>query len=219
MTQQKKKPPQPLKGEYRTLRVPVDRVEKASAAAPPLIAEDIRVPETMKSQMARLDLTDLDTDDDARRRETAVAETAAQQTLVDYFEGRSVLTEALIDVYLEETRNAQSNDMLILRYHHQGNRPLEQLITACIARDPTNKGLLYDLAHLSRFIGQTLPVIDHYCRALIMESAWPRLRALADDICDHGHLRTPASRSRFQELLRDHPEKWQLVDNTMARHG
>ena len=217
MTQKNKTPPLTLKGEYRTLAVPVDRGEKASEASPAPIVEGIRVPDTMKAQMARLDLTDLDTEDDARRREAAVAETAAQQDLVDFFEGRSAFTEALIDLYLDETRSAQSNDMLILRYHHQGNRRLERLITACLERQPTDKGLLYDLAHLSRFIGQTLPVIDLYCRAIIAESAWPRLRALADDICDHAPLMTPASRSRFHELLRDHPEKWQLLDNTMAR--
>lgn len=217
MTQKKKKAPLKLTGEYRTLTVPVDREEKTPDTSPAPIVEDIRVPDSMKAQMARLDLTDLDTEDDARRRETAVAETAAQQDLVDFFEGRSAFTEALIDLYLDETRSAQSNDMLILRYHHQGNRRLERLLTACLQRRPTDKGLLYDLAHLSRFIGQTMPVIDLYCRAIIAETAWPRLRALAYDICDHAPLMTPASRSRFHELLRDHPEKWQLLDNAMAR--
>ena len=219
MTQKKKTPAKPLKGAYRSLVVPVDTEKPASTAPVSTTEMDVRVPDALAEQMARLDLSDLEPGAEARRRETAVAETPAQQELVDYFEGRRPYADSLVDVYLSETRSVSSNDMLILRYHHQGNRRLERLIIACIERHPTDKGLLYDLAHLCRFIGQSLPVIDSYCRAIIRENDWPRLRALADDICDHAQLMAPTSRSRFQELLQDHPEKWQLVENTMSKHG
>ena len=219
MTHKKKTPPRPLKVDYRSLLVTVDDKKPASPDPDAAIEKDIPFPEALKEQMARLDLADLAPEAEARRREAAVAETPAQQELVDFFDGRTPFTEALIDVYLNETGSAGSNDMLILRYHHQGNRHLERLIIACIERHPTDKGLLYDLAHLCRFIGQSPPAIDRYCIAIIKENAWPSLRALADDICDHEHLMTPASRSRFQEMLKDHPEKWQLVENTMERHS
>jgi hypothetical protein len=210
----KKTQPIPLKGEYRTLVVDVAPAEKPDPAV-----EEIRVPDTIAEKMARLDLAGVSPETDARRLAAAVPESDAQQALVDYFEGRGEVTAALIDVYLAETRSSAPNDLLILRYHHQGNRRLVNLIIACLERAPTDKGLLYDLAHVNGFLGDALPVIDHYCRALAMETAWPALRALADDICDHEQLMTPASRSRFQELLRDHPEKWQMIENTMARHG
>jgi hypothetical protein len=169
--------------------------------------------------MAALDLSEIDPEVEHRVVDSAMPESEDQQTLVDFFESGGECTEALMATYLRETRGAEPNDALFLRYHRQGNLNLERLIIACIERSPSDKGLLYDLAHLSRFEGDAAAAVDGYSRALIMETLWPAVRALADDICDHAALMTPTSRAQFQDRLRDHPDKWQLLVNTMERHG
>ncbi len=220
MTSKKKKfAPKPPKEEYRTLVVGVDA--PAQAAEPETIPnkKDIRVPEKLKAQMAALDLSDIGPDIEHLKMDAAMPESEGQQALVDFFEVGGACTETLMATYLRETRGAEPNDSLFLRYHRQGNQNLERLIIACIERSPSDKGLLYDLAHLSRFGGDTLTAVDGYAKALIMETLWSALRALADDICDHASLMTPASRALFQDRLRDHPDKWHLLKNTMERHG
>lgn len=217
MTKKKETGAPPLEGEYRTLMVNLDSAPAPQEAAP--VREDVRMPDALKEKMARLDLSDIDPETEARRREAAVPETDDQQALVDFFETGGACTESLMAAYLRETRSAAPNDPLWLRYHHQANRHLERLIIACIAHAPTDKGLLYDLAHLSRFHGDPGPAVEHYARALLAETDWPRLRALAEDICDHEALMAPASRARFHTLLAAAPDKWQLVLNTMIRYG
>lgn len=218
-TKNKKTASNPIKGQYRTLVVGVDTPAQTPEPVKTPILEDVRVPETLKAQMAALDLSALDPDVEDHQVASAVPESEGQQALVDYFEVGGECTETLMATYLRETRGAEPNDALFLRYHRQGNLHLERLIIACIERNPSDKGLLYDLAHLSRFGGDAAAAVDGYSRALITETQWPALRALADDICDHGSLMTQTSRAQFQDRLRDHPEKWQLLENTMERHG
>jgi hypothetical protein len=204
-----KKKTKPLKGEYRTLSVPVDRdAESGQPAA---------VPDEISRQMHALELPNLNEDADARRREAALPETDGQQRLVDFFDGAAEYTPDLVDIYLAETHAAEPNDQLFLKYHHRGSHQLADLLEACLERYPDDRDLLYDLAYLNRFVNRHDTIIGFYCRALAAETRMDQARAIAEDLCAHELFFSDEARARLEKGLAGHPERWKLVEAMMER--
>ncbi len=204
-----KKKTKTLKGEYRTLNVPIERDPESDQPA--------AVPEEISRQMHGLKLPDFDEDADARRREAAAPETSGQERLVDYFDGAEEYTPDLVDIYLAETHAAEPNDQLFLKYHHRGSHRLADLLEACLERYPGDRDLLYDLAYLNRFVQRHDTIIALYCRALIAETRMDGARAIAEDLCAHDLFYGDEARAKLKEGLAGHPERWQLVESMMER--
>jgi hypothetical protein len=68
-----------------------------------------------------------------------------QQLLVDYFEGRAVLSGEITQCFLDEKNSENPNYPLIRRYFKQGNKQLKSLLEVLTDVRPTDIELLHDL--------------------------------------------------------------------------
>lgn len=206
MSKPKKKPPS-MKGEYRTLMVDVDSGETDAESES---TRDAPVPEPLASSMQSLDFSNLEADRERERRATAGS--SGEARLVAYFDGVDPWSDDLVAIFISETRGAEVNDDLFLRYLNQGHPRLITLLTHAVEAYPADPDLLYDLAYLVRGGPSRIQMIPRYRHACINETDPERFRSLVADffelVIGEDQTAVSAERRHFE----DDPRKLALFD-------
>jgi hypothetical protein len=97
--------------------------------------------------------------------DNAVPENDHQKDLVAYFNGKSVLSESILKLYLEERESDDPNFPLIRKYFKKANPHLKNLLLFGLKQKPKDMYLLNDLAYFHEFENILEILIDHFTSA------------------------------------------------------
>ncbi len=124
-------------------------------------------PKNWADQLEDLGFTWFDDEFDQEEIEenSAKPENLNQELLVAYFEDSVKYSKDVLNSYLSEKESSKPNYPLIRKYYKSGNENLKRLIISGLERNPTDIGLLYDLAFFHEFNNILSMLIFHYLNA------------------------------------------------------
>ncbi len=142
----------------------------------------------------------------------AVPENDRQRFLVAYFEGKTPLSEAVINAFLSEHQAEEPNYPLIRRYFRAANQPLKKLILAGLENDPTNLDLLTGLIFFHEFERNLPQLITHLTKACRLEDNLQRFSEIAR-VFYYGTLADGYDAlAALHEILDQDSDKWKIID-------
>ena len=137
-------------------------------------------PKNYAEKLAELGFTWMDdeVDEEAVEERAATIRTDNERYLVGYLEGETGLSDQVLDTYLVEKNSDALNYPLFRRYFKRGNDRLKELLMYGLKKQPTDIGLLSDLAYYHEFRNILGELIEAYMTACGREHELERFSQL-----------------------------------------
>jgi hypothetical protein len=122
-------------------------------------------------------------DQEEAEEKVARPENSNQEFLVAYFEGSVDLSDRLLDSFLAEKESIDPNYPLFRKYFKKGNENLKKMIVFGLKKNPTDIGLLNDLAYFHEFRNLLGELVQLYMSACEKENDPGNFEELVRDFC------------------------------------
>jgi len=120
-------------------------------------------------------------DQEEEEEKVAKPENPNQELLVAYFEGSVDLSDQVLDSFLAEKESADPNYPFFRRYFKKGDESLRKMIVFGLEKNPTDIGLLNDLAYFHETRNILGELIQLYMRACEKENDLGNFEELVRD--------------------------------------
>jgi hypothetical protein len=150
------------------------------------VAKAIREdPKNYVEKLAELGFTwvDDEIDEEAVEERAATIRSDNEKDLVAYFEGKTELSDQVLDTYLAEKNSDSPNYPLFRLYFKKGNYKLKDLLKYGLEKYPTDVGLLGDLGYFNEFRNVLSEMIEAYLTACGRETELDRFGELVMSFC------------------------------------
>jgi len=142
-------------------------------------------PKNWSSKLEELGFQWFDNEYDQEEEDEKVSkpENVNQKLLVAYFEGSINISDQVLDSFLAEKESANPNYPLFRKYFKKGNENLKKMLAFGLEKNPTNIGLLNDLAYFHEFKSILGELIQFYLKACEKETDLGNIEELVQDFC------------------------------------
>jgi hypothetical protein len=144
--------------------------------------------------------------------DSAVPENDRQKNLVSYFDGKSVLSETTLKLYLKERESDNPNFPLIRKYFKKVNPHLKNLLLFGLKQKPTDMYLLNDLAYFHEFENILEILIDHFISACVQENNMGNFSEMIEEFYDSTFFDGYDAIAQLQQIFPVGTEKRELID-------
>lgn len=170
------------------------------------------------SKMEEIGFEYLEDDEDEEEIEERKSrpENQRQKVLVDYFEGRTELSEHILDSYFQEKSTENPNYPLIRKYFKQANKNLKSLLLYGLDNYPGRIDLLSDISFYHEYDNVLRILIEKYTQACVDQANLDTFSELAKDFYYSTNAYGYEAYIALIELFEPESKKRKIVESLMA---
>jgi hypothetical protein len=180
------------------------------------VAKAIREdPQNYVEKLSDLGFTwvDDETDNEAVEERSATIRNDNEKDLVSYFEGKTELSDEVLDAFLAEKSSDSPNYPLFRIYFKKGNDNLKRMLIYGLEKYPTDIGLLGDLGYYNEFRNVLGDLIKAYILACGKEHDLCRFRELVISFCMDTDLDGFDALFELEQVCSPGTGKWEVIQD------
>jgi hypothetical protein len=176
-------------------------------------------PKNYVEKFAELGFTwvDDEIDEEAVEERAATIRNDNEKDLVSYFEGKSELSDEVLDAFLAEKSSDSPNYPLFRRYFKSGNDNLKRLVLYGLKKHPTDVGLLGDLGYYNEFRNVLGDLIKAYLLACGKEHHLGRFSELVMNFYMETDLDGFDALFELEQVCSQGSPKWEVIQAVRNR--
>lgn len=171
-------------------------------------------PDDYETELEKLGFNWFDDDIEAQEEEeekNAVPENEDQMKIVNHLNGEGVLTDEILELYLQERTSEEMNAPLFRKYFKKCNENLKEMIFKGLDKYPRELALLQDLGYLCNFDNLFKEMIARYTKACTSSDSGDDFYSLAENFCFYASDFGYDAVYELLELFRDDPQKTAVI--------
>ncbi|MBN2032246.1 MAG: hypothetical protein JW836_03140 [Deltaproteobacteria bacterium] len=158
-------------------------------------------------------------DEEAVEERAATIRNDNEKYLVAYFEGKTELSDEVLDAFLAEKSSDSPNYPLFRRYFKSGNENLKRLLLYGLNKHPTDIGLLGDLGYFNEFRNVLGDLIKAYLLACGKEHELGRFSELVMNFYMDSDLDGFDALYELEQMCIPGSAKWEVIQAVRKQIG